>query len=168
MSLELPWCISVDGRFHFWGPVHSQSCNPQDNDSSIKFSAGLTRWLQAQPRRLLSSAPVVSFPPGESALLGLLNGRFCSLRPCPSARSKSGHRFLSNLQHAQPSTPRSRFVLTTVAVSIPTLYTTRADHTRRVDRSFRRSGTDRPSRPICSSQSADSQTGCDNLYKTTN
>ena len=47
---------------------------------------GLTRWLQAQPRRLLLSAPVGSFLPEESALLGPLSGRFCSLRPCPSAR----------------------------------------------------------------------------------
>ena len=49
--------------------------------------AEFTRWLQAQPLRLLSSAPVGSSLSKGSAPLGLLTRRFCSLRPCPSARS---------------------------------------------------------------------------------
>ena len=73
---------------------------------------------------------------------------------------KSGHRFLSNLQHAQPSTPRSRFVLTTAAVSIPTLYRFARTTQRAQIRSFCWSGTDRPFRPICRSPSADFQSRC--------
>ena len=45
-----------------------------------------TRLPQAQQRRLLSSAPVGPFLLKGSALLGLLTGRFCSLRPASSVR----------------------------------------------------------------------------------
>ena len=113
---------------------HSQSCSSQDNDSSIKFS-GLTRWLLAQPRRLLSLAPVGSSLSKGSAPLGLLTGRFCSLRPCPSALQnlatdflQSGRAQLSALGCSSfPFLPNHCFRL------YPHTLLYRADHTRRVD-----------------------------------
>ena len=61
---------------------------------------------------------------------------------------------------ALSAAPRSRFCLTTAAVSIPTLYTI-APTTRGASiRSFAWSGTDRPFRPICSSPFADFPTRC--------
>ena len=79
------------------------------------------------------------------------------------AAHKSGHRcspICGARSTALSSAPRSRFALTTAAVSIPTLYTLAPTTQGASIRSFRRSGTDRPSRPICSSQSADSQLSC--------
>ena len=121
---------------------------------------GLTRWLQAQPRRLLSSAPVVSFPPGESALLGLQCGRFAALRPLLIVTRKSVHRFspiCGARSTALWTAPRSRLGPTTVSDCIPTLYLNAPTTQSAQIRSFSRSGTDRPSRPICSKLPADFQ-----------
>ena len=76
---------------------------------------------------------------------------------------ESGHRFLYNLgarSSVLSIAPRSRFCLTTVAVSLPTLYTITPTTQGVSIRSFQSSGTDRPSRTICNSQSADSQLSC--------
>ena len=59
-----------------------------------------------------------------------------------------------------PIALRSRFSLTTVSDCTPTLYRFARTTRRAQIRSFRRSGTDRPLRPICSLPSADSQTSC--------
>ena len=55
-----------------------------------------------------------------------------------------------------PIALRSRFSLTTVSDCTPTLYRFARTTRRAQIRSFRRSGTDRPFRPICSLPSADS------------
>ena len=76
---------------------------------------------------------------------------------------KSGHRFLYNLgacSTALSFAPHSHFCLSTVAVSFPTLYTITPTTQGVSIRSFTRSGTDRPFRPICRSPSADFQVRC--------
>ena len=65
---------------------------------------------------------------------------------------------------ALSAAPRSRFCLTTTSVCFPTLYSTApSSHSAQI-RSFSRSGTDRPFRPICSFPSADSQVAAYNLH----
>ena len=75
---------------------------------------------------------------------------------------KSGHRFptICGARAALlPTTFRSRFALTTCSVLFFPLYTIAPTTQGAQTRSFRRSGTDRPFRPICSSPSADFQLG---------
>ena len=76
---------------------------------------------------------------------------------------KSSHRFLYNLgarSTALSVASRSRFCPTTTSVALSQLYPS-APTTRGASiRSFIRSGTDRPFRPICSSPSADFPTRC--------
>ena len=145
-------------------PVHLHSCSLQDNDSSIKSCR--THQMAAStasPSSLVSTCWV--FPTRGQCTAGSSHWTFLLPASLSICAFKSGHRFLSNLQHAQPSTPRSRFCLTTVSVSIPTLYTI-APTTRGASiRSFRWSGTDRPFRPICRSPSADFQSRCVRLSK---
>ena len=71
----------------------------------------------------------------------------------------SGHRCspICGLRAALlPNASRSRFALTTCSVLFFPLYTIALTTQGAQTRSFRRSGTDRPFRPICSSPSADS------------
>ena len=71
----------------------------------------------------------------------------------------SGHRCspICGLRAALlPNASRSRFALTTCSVLFFPLYTIAPTTQGAQTRSFRRSGTDRPFRPICSSPSADS------------
>ena len=67
---------------------------------------------------------------------------------------------------ALSAAPRSRFCLTTTSDCFPTLYTLALTTQSSLIRSFTRSGTDRPFRPICSFPSVDSQVAAYNLYKT--
>ena len=76
---------------------------------------------------------------------------------------ESDHRFptiCGSRAALHPLVYRSRFCLFTVAVSFPTLYTKAPTALGASTRSFQCSGTDRPSRTICSSQSADSKSRC--------
>ena len=74
-ELGVPFGASpVDGCFHFLGVLFIYNPALRRTMRLASNLPGLTRWLLAQPRRLLLSAPVGSFPPGESALLGLLIG----------------------------------------------------------------------------------------------
>ena len=72
---------------------------------------------------------------------------------------KSGHRFptICGARAALlPNASHSRFALTTCSVLFFPLYTIAPTTQGAQTHSFRRSGTDRPFRPICSLQSADS------------
>ena len=130
----------------------------------VSNSAGLTRWLQAQPLCLLSLAPIGSFLPEESALLGPLTWS-SYWPPLPVltvviVAQSSGHRCspICGLRAAlNPLASRSRFALSIVSVLLSTLYTITPTTQGVSIRSFTRSGTDRPFRPICSSPSADFQ-----------
>ena len=92
-------------------PAACRTMTPVSN-----FFMGLTRWLQAQPRCLLSSAPIVSSLSKGSALLGLLSGRFCSLRPCPSLRANLATDFHQSVVRAAQ---RSRLLLVPVLAQPP-------------------------------------------------
>ena len=156
MNLEFPlvhYCrqlVSFLGVLFIHNPAACRRMTPVSN------SAGLTRWLQAQPRRLLSSAPVGS---SQWTLLFPASLSICA--------SKSGHRFLYNLgtrSSALSAAPRSRFCPITVSVSFPIHYPIAPTTPCESIRSFRRSGTGRPFRPICSSPSADFQSRCVHVF----
>ena len=96
VTIEIDWLkqeihILISKEFVFWGTEKTVliplvlHCGRQVSSGKSVFNynpaarrmlppvlnlAELTRWLQAQPLRLLSSAPVGSFLPEESALLG--------------------------------------------------------------------------------------------------
>ena len=97
------------------GLVELQSCSTQDVDSSIKFCRP-TRLLQAQRRRLLSSAPVGSSLSKGSVLLGSPNGRFVALRPSSSARRNMATDFYTIWARAAQ---HSRLPLVPVSVQPP-------------------------------------------------
>ena len=163
MNLELPLVHFCRQLISFSGClVHSQSCSTQENDSSIKFYRTHQMVASTAPPSSLFSTCWV-FPVKGKCAAGSSQWTLLLSASLSICASKFGHRFLYNLgtrSTALSVAPRSCFCPTTVAVSLPTLYPTAPTTPGVSIRSFCRSGTDRPFRPICSSPSADFQSCC--------
>ena len=150
-------------------PVHLQSCNPQDNDSSIKFCRTHQMAVSTAPPSSLFGTCWV-FPIKGKCAAGSSYWPPLPVLTVVIAARKSGHRYspiCGARSTALSLAPRSRFCLSTTSDCLPTLYTTAPTTPGASIRSFTRSETDRPFRPICSFPSADSQAAAYNLYKTT-
>ena len=135
------------------GPFHLLSCSTQDNDSSIKFSGTHQMAVSTAPPSSLFSTCCI-FPTRGKCAAGSSVWTLCNSASSPHRHAQICPQIFTNLWCAQhnaldcssfPSLPNHRFRL------FPTLYLTAPTTHRAQIHSFTRSGTDRPSRPICSS-----------------
>ena len=159
----------MDGRFHLASLLCLQSCRTQDIDSSIKISRILPDGCKHSPS-VFSLQHLLGFPTRGKCAAWSSHWPPLPVLTVVIVAQNSGHRCspIYGLRAALlPTTSRSRFALTTCSVLFFPLYTFAPTTPGAQTRSFQCSRTDRPSKTICSSQSADAKFAAFKLYQTT-